>query len=93
MSIWLKCMVSQGQFSDEYGIKGELFNGTQFSMFAPKNSVSLAEIVADGKSVSGWLAVDAIDETEGKVLISLPRPAFEHGRVITVQKDQLKEGK
>lgn len=86
---WLNCTVTEGQFTGEYGVQGQLFNSEQFSMFVPESYVQVRETPSQGKRVDGLIKVNVLDEEGGLVLVSLPLPSFENGRTITVNKEQL----
>jgi hypothetical protein len=89
MDALLNCRIGPGQFSSEFSIQGEAFDGTPFSLFAPKDEVLLKDRAPNGQTVQGWLRVDAGIETGGLQLIRLPREAFEMGYFVTVRAEQL----
>ncbi len=91
MTAWLKCMVSLGQFPQEYSVRGQLFNGTPFSLFAPVDDVKLEgeKEVARGKWVSGWVRVATGSQKGNCVLVALPQPALENGQIISVKIDDI----
>jgi len=83
----LKVKVSEGQFSNEYAVSGKMFDGTRFSMFVERDKVILLEKLR--LFTNGLLEVGIGQCKDSLVLIKLPQPTFEYGRVITVKKDQL----
>ncbi len=85
MTAWLKCMVSLGQFPQEYSVCGKLFNGTDFSLFAPVDDVKPEGEVTRGKWVSGWIRVATGTRKGDCVLVALPQPALENGQIISVK--------
>jgi len=88
---WLNCQVNQGQFSDEYAIKGKLFNSKDFSMFVSCSYVKVDPPPEQGNPVNGLMQVSVLEEKDDLVLISLPGQSFENGYTVTVKKDQLKD--
>ncbi len=90
MTAWLKCMVSVGQFPQEYSVCGKLFNGTQFSLFAPVDDVEIEGEVARGKWVNGWVRVATGSQKGDCVLVALPQPALENGQIISVKIDDIR---
>ena len=91
MEGWLECTISPGQFSGEYAIRGEMFDETGFSLFAPKKDLRFSEEPTRNKPVKGLVRVVQSATKEGLLLVSLPRPTFENGRTITVKKTQLRK--
>jgi len=89
MEKWLDCTITLGQFSGEYAVQGEMFDATDFSLFAPKKDLIFEEEPATGKSVKGLIRIVPGAQKEDLVMVSLPRPTFENGRTITVKKEQL----
>ena len=86
---WLQCLIGHGQFNGEYAVKGELFDGNAFSLFAARDEL---EIVTEPNDVevAGFVQIKPLESKEGNVLVALPRETFENGRIITVKKTQLK---
>ena len=87
---WLRCKVSQGQFSIEYAVSGKRFDGEGFSLFAPKEFVDTPEEVTD-ETVDGWLRVEILDQKGDLLLIRLPRPTLESGQSLTVNSVDVKK--
>ena len=85
MTAWLKCMVSLGQFPQEYSVRGNLFDGTLFSLFAPVDDVKFEGKVVRGKWVNGWVRVATGSQKGDCVLVALPQPALENGQIISVK--------
>ena len=90
MEGWLDCTISQGQFTGEFAVRGEMFDSTVFSLFAPREDLQLSEEPTGDKHVKGSIRVIPLDEKDELMLIALPRPTFENGRTITVKKNQVK---
>ena len=90
MTAWLKCMVSLGQFPQEYSVRGSLFNGTPFSLFAPRDDVQAEDQVTQGKWVNGWVRVATGDRKGNCILVALPQPALENGQIISVKIDDIR---
>lgn len=91
MSKWLRCEIKRGQFSDEYSVKGKLFNGNEFSLFAQKNDLQLRNQPTHNRAVNGFIRVQTIDRKKDLSLVSLPQSTLENGRLITVKKSELKD--
>ncbi len=90
MTAWLRCMVSVGQFPQEYSVRGSLFNGTPFSLFAPVGDVDPEGEVRQGKWINGWIRVATGDRKGDCVLVALPQPALENGQIISVKIDDIR---
>ena len=89
METWLRCTISEGQFSDEYAVSGRTADGTGFSLFAPEEAVDFEESPVGSRSVEGWLRVDVWEQKGELCLVRLPRQALENGQYLTVKRDQL----
>lgn len=90
MEKWLNCTISPGQFTGEFAVQGEMFDSTEFSLFAPKEDLKFSGEPSWDKPVHGSIRVTVSEQKDNLLLVSLPRPAFENGRVITVKKEQIK---
>lgn len=90
MTKWLYCTISEGQFTGEYAVQGELFDSTVFSLFAPKEDLQFSEEPTGNKHVEGAIRVTPLGQKDDLMLIALPRPTFENGRTITVKTSQVK---
>lgn len=87
---WLNCTISNGQFSGEYAIQGEMFNSNSFSLFAPKDCVRLNnEAPKEDEHVEGSICVRVLNKEEDLVLVKLPQSTFENGQIITVKADKV----
>lgn len=91
MEEWLECTITPGQFSGEYAIQGEMFDESDFSLFAPRNDLVFNEEPTRDKPVKGLIRVVQGATKGDLLLVSLPRPTFENGRTITVRKSQLRK--
>jgi hypothetical protein len=90
MPVLLNCFVTPGQFSDEFAVKGSMFDGRGFSLFAQKSDLKLdADPIGFDNPVNGRIIVERIAESENGVLVRLPVETFENGRMVTVAKEQL----
>ena len=89
METWLRCKVSPGQFSSEYAVQGEAFDGTGFSLFAPVQTVDLARVPSDGEIVDGWIQVVIEDRKDDLCLVRLPRQVIGYNEYVTVRAEQL----
>jgi hypothetical protein len=90
MEKWLKCTISPGQFTGEFAVQGKMFDATEFSLFAPKADLKFSGEPSWDKPVRGSIRITITDQEDDLLLVNLPRPAFENGRVITVRKDQVR---
>lgn len=90
---WLDCTISPGQFTGEFAIRGKMFDGTEFSLFSPKEYLEFEGEPSKDKSVNGRIRVRVIigQQEDDLIMINLPRPTFENGQVITVKAEQIKE--
>jgi hypothetical protein len=91
MEKWLDCTISPGQFTGEYAVQGELFDNTEFSMFAENRDLKFKDEPEPDKPVKGWIRVVPLTEKSGLLLITLPQPTFENGQTITVKSNQVRE--
>jgi len=89
MSEWLECLVSPEQFTGEYSVCGKLFNGSEFSLFAPERDVRPLEDVTTEKPVKGWIHVLPGNVKDDLILVTLPQATFENGQTISVRTSQL----
>lgn len=90
MGTQLRCGVSPGQFSNEYAVSVQSFNGRTFSLFASRNDVGCEQPPTEDQSVEGWLAVDIVKQSAAHYLVRLPQPTLEHGQYISVTPSQLR---
>jgi hypothetical protein len=90
MEKWLECTISPGQFTGEFAVQGKMFDETEFSLFAPKEDLNFTGKPSWDNPVQGSIRVTISDQDEDLLLVNLPRPTFENGRVITVNKSQVK---
>lgn len=88
---WLRCWISPGQFSVEYAVSGEMFNGTGFSLFASEDDVEFDTPPFEGQRVPGWIRVQILDSKPGLLLVCLPQQTLENGQTVTVQADQVEQ--
>jgi len=86
---WLRCDVSPGMFDFELGVDGRQFDGTVYSLFAPKETVDHDQPLSREHIVPGWVRVKAWERKDNLVLVELPRETFQNGAFITVTEDQL----
>src|SRR4051812_28077987 len=90
MGIQLRCNVSPGQFSTEYAVSVQSFNGRTFSLFASRSDVECDELPTEDQSVEGWLSVQIVRQSESHYLVQLPQSTIENGRHISVTASQLR---
>jgi hypothetical protein len=87
---WLRCGVSPGMFDHELGVQGQQFNGSEYSLFAPRRAVWYgAQQLISGQTVPGLVQVKPLERRGDMVLVELPGQTFQNGSFITVAADQL----
>src|SRR4051794_3966878 len=87
----LRCIVSPGQFSSEYAVVVQSFNGRSFSLFASRSDVECEQPPTEDQSVDGWLLVEIIGRSANHYLVRLPQSTLENGQHISVSLSQLKD--
>jgi len=88
---WLSCWISPGQFSVEYAVEGEAYNGTGFSLFASEEDVECDSLPLEGQRVPGWIRVKVLAADSGTVLVNLPQRTLENGQTVTVRANQVEQ--
>jgi hypothetical protein len=91
MNTYLSCDVGNGQLGCEWAVRGRVYAGGEFSLFAPSEFVETEERPPVDGWGSGWLRVEVLDADDTRVLVKLPRPAFENGQTITVGRKQIRD--
>ena len=91
MNNWLKCTISPGQFTGEYAVRGNLFDGTEFSMFAEKEDLNFQSEPTEDNPVVGLIRIVPGPQKDDLLLVRLPQPTFENGQTISVKVSQIKE--
>jgi len=91
MEIWLDCTISPGQFTGEYAVRGNLFDGTEFSMFAEKEDLNFQSEPTEDNPVVGLIRIVPGPQKDDLLLVRLPQPTFENGQTITVKANQIRE--
>src|SRR5207244_3643429 len=87
---WLRCGVSPGMFDHELGVQGQQADGSEYSLFAPREAVDPGDQpVVSGRIVPGFMRVRPIQRQGDHVLVELPGETFQNGYFITVKADQL----
>lgn len=89
MEKWLSCSISPGLFDGEFAVKGELADGSGFSLFAEEDDLKYEGVPTSKQSVAARIHVETGLEEDNLLLVTLPRPTFENGQTITVRIDQL----
>ena len=84
-TLWLSCSVGPGQFPSEYAVAGRQHDGKCFSLFAPRETVSLPTPAAG----EGLLRVQVVGRKDELVLVRLPAETLENGQYVTVAAGQL----
>ena len=91
MEKWLDCTVSLGQFSGEYSVQGQLFDGTGFCLFAEKDVLKFEQEPVKDKAVQGRIRILLGHLKDDLLLVTLPQPTFENGQTITVRANQVRD--
>ena len=89
METWLKCKVSPGQFSIEYAVQVEAFDGRRVSLFAPTDEVDTDKQPTGSSPVDGRIRVTVEAKKDDLLLVRLPRQTLENGQHVTVRSSQL----
>lgn len=89
LQTWLQCDVTPGQFTGEYVVTAQDFQGSTFSLFTPEKYVECDSEPIKGQSVRGWLQVRVLDKNDSLALVQLPRHPLENGQLVTVPLTQL----
>jgi hypothetical protein len=90
MTTQLRCTLSPGQFSNEYCVSIQSFNGRNFSLFASRDDVQSTGSPTEDQSVDGWLNVEIVNQTVSHFLVRLPQSTLENGQHISVSPSQLR---
>lgn len=93
MDLLLNCKVGLGQFSQEFAVEFEAFDGQLISLFVPQEVVQVIHQPTEGELVDGQICVELQSKTDGLRLVRLPRPTLENGQFVTVRSDQLMRSK
>lgn len=89
MTAKLRCVVTPGQFSSEYAVVVQSFNGRSFSLFASRGDVVCDQPPTNDQPSNGWLKVRIVDRSERHILVLLPQSTLECGQKISVNPHQL----
>ena len=89
LQTWLQCDVTPGQFTGEYVVTAQDFQGSIFSLFTPEKYVECDSEPIEGQSVRGWLQVRVLDKNDSLALVQLPRHPLENGQTVTVSLEKL----
>jgi hypothetical protein len=90
MEVKLRCTVNPGQFSSEYALTVQSFNGKILSLFAARSQVECEITPTPDQSSEGWVTVQIVNRSATHYLVMLPQSTLENGRYISVNADQLK---
>ena len=72
-------------------MRGQLFDGTEFSLFAEREKLEFDEEPRENKTVPARIRVVPGAQEGELLLVTLPYPTFENGQTITVRKNQLRD--
>jgi hypothetical protein len=93
MGSWLECTILPGQFTGEYAVRGKLFDGTGFSLFAEREDLEFTGEPSFDRPLEGWIRIDVGPQKADLLLVTLPQASFENGQVITVKTNQVRNSK
>src|SRR5436853_2538223 len=86
----LRCRLYPGQFSSEFAVIVESFNGRAFSLFASREDVESDREPTQDEPSDGWLKVKVLEPEGTNVLVLLPQSTIEDGSYLAVRHDQLR---
>ena len=91
MDTFLRCQLSPGMFSVEAAVRGTAADGTEFSLFVPRDFIECDQPISDSSSIDGWLRVKILDQADDLTLVRLPGQAFENGETVTVKDSEVEQ--
>ncbi len=86
----LRWQLYPGQFSSEFAVVVESFNGRVFSLFASREDVRNEREPSQDDPTDGWLKVKILEEEGNNILVQLPQSTIENGSYLSVRRDQLR---
>jgi hypothetical protein len=86
----LRCQLYPGQFSSEYAVVVESFNGRAFSLFASREDAQCDREPSLDEPTTGWLKVKLLEQKGNNFLVLLPQSTIENGSYLAVRHDQLR---
>jgi len=91
MMAYLSCNIAPGQLGGEWAVRGTVYGGVEFSLFAPQDVVKpVGESIGEAdQERPGLLCVQVLEEDGARALVALPAPTFENGQIITVDLGQI----
>jgi hypothetical protein len=90
MQAELRCQVYPGQFSSEFTVVVEEFQGRRYSLFASRDEVRVGQDPTQDAPAEGWLRVQVIGDEGNNVLVQLPHSTIENGPYLAVRRDQIR---
>ncbi len=90
MTAELRCQVYPGQFSNEYAVVVESFNGRDLSLFTSREDVQCEREPSLDDPSTGWLKVKLLERKGNNFLVLLPQTTLESGSYLAVRHDQLR---
>ena len=90
MRTGLRCRLFPGQFSSEFAVVVETFNGRSLSLFASRDEVMFDQEPTQDIPTDGWLSVQVLERRGNNVLVRLPQSTVENGQYLAVRSDQLR---
>lgn len=89
MELWLRCVITPGQFDEEYAVEAQTHNGTGFSLFAGAEDLECKSYPTGADRTHAWLRVRELKRRGDLVLVQLPQSTLENGNTVTVRLDQV----
>ena len=86
----LRSRLFPGQFSSEFAVIVETFNGRSLSLFASRDEVMFDQEPTQDIPTDGWLSVQVLERHGSNVLVRLPQSTVENGQYLAVRSDQLR---
>ena len=90
MQAEIRCQVYPGQFSSEFTVVVEAFQGRVYSLFASRNDVRTEQDPTQDEPTEGWLRVHVLKHEGNNVLVQLPQSTIENGQYLAVRQDQIR---
>jgi hypothetical protein len=87
----LRCKVYPGMFSTEFAVVIEAFDGQNFSLFAPRDTVRVDREPTHDEPVDGWMKVQLLRRVGNVIAVWLPDTTMEGCQYFSVRPDQLAE--
>ena len=91
MDTWIECVVVPGQFSGEYAVQIDTYDGKSLILFARDDEVELEGPVGGSGPKRARLAASIVDRSGDLLLVRLPRQTLENGQYVTLKESQIQQ--